>query len=210
MFGSTRVLLVAGATLLAAALALGGYVLYAKNQKRVDEQNLSALVGETTALLRQALATPSTEGIAALEAGLEKLKTARSRAFAGAAEQYIISAREIARRRLDGERLLREAAASRQALIGHMNRSGRRDSAWIRDALELKRRVERDHADLARALKTEDELLYGLVDAQKQLAPFVDAALLLPDAERERARAQAQAEAKRADTELQKMRNLTP
>ena len=107
----------------------------------------------------------------------------------------MVSAREVARRRLDSERLLRTAAASRQALTGHMNRAARRDTGWIKGALELKRDVERDHGDLARSLKTLDELLSGLHDVQKQLAPFVDAQLMLPDAQRDLARAVVQAEA---------------
>jgi hypothetical protein len=196
--------------LVGVALALFGYARYSAHQKQLEQQRLAALVGQTTALLHQALATPSGESVAAIDAGLEQLKSSRERAFAGAAEQYIVSAREIARQRFDAERLGLEAAASRQALIGHMNRSARRDSAWIKRALELKRNVETAHGDLARALKAVDDLLYGLIDAQKQLAPFVDQALLLPGPERERARERARAEAQRAEVELQKVRNITP
>jgi hypothetical protein len=209
MFRS-KALLAGGAALLLAAAALVGYGMYASHQKRVDEQHLTALVGETTALLVQALKAPTKEGVGAIDAGLERLKTSKSTAFAGAVELYVVSAREIARRRLDTERLLGAAAASRQALIAHMNRSARRDSGWIKEALELKSRVERDHAELSRSLKALDELLYGLVDVQKQLAPFVDASLMIPDTQRDLARAVVQAEMKRAETELQKVRNITP
>ncbi len=209
MFRS-RIIIAGIAVLLGAAAALVGSSMYASKQKQLDEQNLVGLVAETTTLLRQALATPSKESIGAIDAGLERLKSSRSRAFAGAAEQYIIKAREIARWCIDSERFGREAAAARQALIAHMNRSARRDTAWIRDALELKRRVESVHTDLARSLRALDDLLYGLVDAQKVLAPFVEASALLPDAEREQARARAQQEAKRAEVELLKVRNITP
>jgi len=207
---NSKVLVAGGAVLLAAALALGGYVLYASKRKQADEQHLARLVAETTTRLRQALASPSKEVVSGIDAGLEQLKSSRSSAFAGAAEQYIISAREIARRRLDADRLLGEAAAGRQVLIGHMNRAERRNTAWIGAALQLKKNVELSHADLARALKALDDLLYGLVDAQKQLAPFVPPDALLPDAERDRARARAQAEARQAEVELMKVRNITP
>ena len=209
MFGSRSV--IAGvAVLVVAALALFGYARYSAHQKQLDRQRLATLVAGTTALLRQALATPSQESVDAIDAGLEQLKASRETAFASAAEQYIVSAREIARRRYDSERLGAEAAARRRALLGHMARAERRNTAWIRDALELKRRVEQVHADLARSLKALDDLLYGLIDAQKQLVPFVEAAALLPDAELRQARERARADAQRADAELQKVRNITP
>ena len=78
------------------------------------------------------------------------------------------------------------------------------------DAAELKRRVEVSHADLGRALKTVDELLYGLPDSKKRLAPYVAASALPEAAEIDAARARAQDESKRAASELEKVRRLTP
>jgi hypothetical protein len=91
-----------------------------------------------------------------------------------------------------------------------MARAERRGSNWIRDAAELKRRVEASHADLARSLKTLDDLLYGLADAEKRLAPYVAAAALLEQGEIDAARARAQDDSKRAASELEQVRRIVP
>ena len=113
------------------------------------------------------------------------------------------------RRRVDGARFAQQAAASRQALSAHMNAAGgRRGEAWFRTALDLKKRVERDHFELDVTLKALQELLGSLPDAEKRLAPHVQPALLLDERLRLRAREQARADAERAAAELGKVRRL--
>ena len=98
-----------------------------------------------------------------------------------AAEQYIHGAREIVRRRSDAERLAREAAMSRRALTMHMAVAHQRDTYWIRVASDLKKRVERDHHDLDVSLKALTHLLDELPATRKELAPHIDASLLLEE-----------------------------
>jgi hypothetical protein len=83
-----------------------------------------------------------------------------------------------------------------------------RDTYWIRVASDLKKRVEREHFDLDVSLKALSHLLHTLPETQKQLAPHVDASLLLDDAERRKARERAEQDAKRAADELEKVRRL--
>jgi hypothetical protein len=115
----------------------------------------------------------------------------------------------VVRRRVEAARLERRAALNRQALSTHMARAGSRNSSWIHDATELKKRVERDHFDLNLTLRAMDELLGGLPDAYKVLAAQVDPALLLEESLLQTARRQAQDEAKRAAAELERLRGLS-
>jgi hypothetical protein len=91
-----------------------------------------------------------------------------------------------------------------------MARAERRNSNWIKDAAELKRRVEANHADLGRSLKTLDDLLGNLPEAEKRLAPHVAATALLEAGEIDAARQRAQDDSKRAATELEQVRRIVP
>jgi hypothetical protein len=194
------VLAIAGAT---------GYYLYAEKQKRDQRAAVAALLGETTAQLRQALnGPPAPELVSTIDGILKRVKAPRDLQLEAAAGQYIHGAREIARRRGEAERYAREAAMSRRALAMHMSAATQRDSYWIRVAADLKKRVERDHFELEVSLKALSHLLYQLPEAQQELEPRVGAALLLEDAERRKAREQAEEAAKRAAQELEKVRNL--
>ena len=186
-----------------------GYYLFAAKQKKEQQRRVAELVADTTANLRKALsAPPPPELITRIDGNLKQARAPRDRELAGAAEEYIHSAREIVRRRGDAERLAREAAMSRRALSMHMKAAAYRDTYWIRVATDLKKRVERDHFDLDVSLKALSELLYNLPEAQKRLEPQVDAALLLADQERRAARENAQESARRAHEELEKARRL--
>jgi hypothetical protein len=201
---------VVGIIALAAAAVVGqaGFVAY---QKRAQQKQVAALIGDSTEKLRQALGAKVTpELVTALDANLQATKAPRLPDLADAAEHYIIGAREIARRRVVTTDLERRAAASRAALAGHMAHASRRNPAWLRDALSLKQRVEREHYDLGIALKALDELLYTLPESEKRLAPHVGQALLLDLKVADAARRQAQADAERAHDELTRVRRLAP
>ena len=200
------------AVIAAVVLAIAGgaaYYLYVEKQKKEQQRVVHALLGDTTAQLRKALsAPPDAELVARLDSNLKAAKAPRDRPLAEAATHYIQDAREIARQRGSAERWEREAAKSRRALVMHMGAASGRDTYWIRVATDLKRRVERDHQELDVSLKTLAHLLFTLPEAQKELAPHVEAALLLDDAERRKARAEVETASKRAHDELEKVRRL--
>src|SRR6185369_6973203 len=136
------------------------------HRKKVEDNRIALVVADATLELRKALAAgPSTASVAKLDEFLQSVKSSPNPAAGSAAEAYLLGARGIARQRAESERLSREAAAARNALAGHMARAERRSTTWFHGATELKRRVEASHADLARSLKTLDDLLYGLPDA---------------------------------------------
>ena len=189
--------------------AVIGYTMWGQHQKLQQERAVTALVADTTRQLRQALtATPTREMFSRIDGNLRSLKAPRQPELADAAEHYILGAREIVRRRLDAARFAQHAAAGRQALNAHMNAAGggRRGEAWFRTALDLKKKVEREHFELDVTLKALYELLGSLPDAEKRLAPH--RALLLEEPLRAQAREQARADAERAAAELEKVRRL--
>lgn len=179
------------------------------HRKKVEDDRIAVLVADGTAQLREALGrAPSAAAAAKLEEYVQSARTSPNPDMGSAAEAYLLGAREIAKRRADGERLAREAAAARGALAGHMARAERRNTNWIRNATELKRRVEAAHADLERSLKTLDGLLAGLPDTERRLAPHVAAAALLQAAEIDAARKRAQDDSQRAAAELEQVRRI--
>lgn len=197
------------AALAALVLAAAGYWLRGVSQKHVEERQVTEALRDTTEQLRQALAPRAPVSLVArIDENLEAAKAPRSPQLAAAAGLYIVGAREIARRRVEIERLERQAAADRATLEAHMTRGGRRNEAWFSAAMDLKKRVERDHADLDRTLQALGELLATLPQAEQDLAPYVQPAVLLDEASREQARRQAGLQAKRASAALEHVRAL--
>jgi hypothetical protein len=203
-----------GRTIAVAALAVvvaagAAYFAYAAAQKRSQQRHVRELVVDTTEKLRQVLVAKTVPDVVApLDANLKEARAPRDPMLADAAEQYIVSAREIARRRVEIERLERRAAASRQALAAHMAHAAHRGAGWLDQAIALKKRVEDDHFNLAVELKALDQLLFTLPDAEQPLAPLVGADLLVDENLRVSARKQAQDELRRASNELERARRL--
>ena len=192
-----------------AALALIGYVAYGNVQKKAQQRQVIATVEDTTEKLRQALATKSSPELAqALDANLQSARAPRDPQVADAAEHYILSAREIARRRSESNGLWSRAEESRRALAGHMARAERRSEPWLRSAIALKKRVEDDYFALTLNLKALDEILFKLPEEEKPFAARYGADRLLPRDEIDRARKQTQAELKRAEDELAAIRRI--
>lgn len=191
--------------------AIAGIFVYTASQKGQQQAALRQLLTDSTTLLRESLAkAPNAEAAAKLDANLQAISAPRDRAFADAAEHYVLGAREIVRRRLDADRLIQASAAARQALASHMARPSVPRERWIHAASELKRRVEAQHADLGRVLKALDELLFTMPDAQQRLAPHAGAGMLIENEALAAARKRGQGEAARAAAELEKARSLAP
>lgn len=199
--------LVATAAAVAIAAAVG-YALHLSAKKRAEERAIVTVLSETTAQLREVLKAPAPGAADEIDGRLRVAESWSNAAVADATEHYLIGAREIFRKRADSLRFEQKAAQSRAALAAHMNRAGRRDTSWLKTATELKREVERAHSDLERSLKAVAELLDMLPDANKRLAPHVQASLLLDERARKELRAEVDAEARRASGELEKLRRL--
>lgn len=187
-----------------------GYGLYQGLKKHNEKRAVVSVVSETTAQLREALKTSSPAAAEKIDGNLRVARSWSNVYMADAAEHYLLGAREIAKKRADAAHHAQRFAASRAALAAHMGRAGRRDSAWIRDASRLKKQMERDHFELETSLGTLADLLRSLPEAQKRLAPYVEASLTLDDKLRLQARERALDELKRANLELERARSLAP
>lgn len=205
---STRFLTVLIAAAGVAVAAGVGSLLYKEAKKRAEARAIVTVVGEATAQLKDGLKTASPQALEKIESNLTAAQGWRNRELVEAAEPYLIGAREIMRRRVEASRLTRKASASRAALFAHMGAAGQRDSPWIRNATELKKKVERDHFDLEMQLAALADLLEDLPQANKRLAPHVQAALLLDESARRQTRAAVLDETRRARAELEKARSL--
>ena len=188
-----------------------GRMGYAAYEKRSQQRQVAAAVGDTTARLREALGAKATpEMVGALDKNLKAAKAPTDPELADAAEHYIISAREIARRMVSVRELEREASQSRAALNGHMARAAHRNDVWVRDAVALKKRVEAQHFELGITLGALDQLLYTFPDSEKRLQARVDPSLLLEGSFVNAARKQLKEEGYRAHDELLKVRRFVP
>jgi hypothetical protein len=198
--------LVAAACLFVAVVV--GYLLTKEARKRYEAHAVVSVVQEATAQLKAGLKTPSREGLEKIEASIRATQRWSNTEVADAAEQYLVGAREILRRRAEATRLAEKAAASRAALLAHMDRAPARDLPWLRAATQLKRQVERDHFDLDVQLGALADLLGAMPEANKRLAPHISASLLFEDSVRRSARDAVLQEARRERGELDKARGL--
>ena len=201
----------AGGIIAIGAIVLVAYGLHAASQKRAQQRQVIAVLQDSTDKLRAALTQKATpEQVAALDANLGAARAPRDPQLADGAEHYILSAREIARRRVDTDRLWARASSSRQALAGHMARAERRSEPWLRSAVALKKKVEDDYFEVGITLKALDELLYRLPEEEKRLEPRIGTEALLERDAISAARKQAQADAQRATDELASTRRIAP
>jgi hypothetical protein len=205
---STRIAKVVVAAAGIAIAATVGYLLHGEAKKRSEARAVVSIIGEATAQLKSGFRAPARGALEKVEGDLRAVKNWSNPDLADAAEQYLLGARAILRRRIDADRMAQKASASRAALSAHMRRAAHRDTSWIRTALDLKKQVERDHYELDVQLNALAELLDLLPEANKRLAPHVQASLLLEDSARRSARRAVLEEAKRARAELEDTRAL--
>ena len=201
------------AAVLVLAAALAAYWAFSSWQERRQQAAIAAAVAEASAALRDALGrAPAGDEPKRIEAAMEKLRAAkptRERDLAEAAEVYLVSARAVAERRAEAARLARQAAESRQQLVAHMA-ARTRGEGWIRQAAELKKRMDQAYFDENVALEALADLLRGLPDSEERLAPQVGKGALVEAGLVDSAAEQAKAELKRASGERSSASGLIP
>jgi hypothetical protein len=201
------------------AVAAAGWWGYAAHQKREQQKAIVALVADTSAQLRAGL-TATTGGpdaarkfdeqSAAAErnySAFKNLDSSRQEALAEAADDYLLTGREILKRVAAVQRYQLMLAESQQALIDHM-RADDHSGAWVQQAVKAQERAKKDHRDLGLATDALDKLLKSLPDSQKKIAPYVEPALLIGDDAIAAARDRALESFKRATAEIEKTSRL--
>jgi hypothetical protein len=173
----TQSLPIALAAAAALVAAVAGYWAFASWQKRTQHDAIAALVGETSAALKQGLgASPPGDELKRVDAALDRLRAAkagRQRLFADSAEVYLVSARAVLQRKSEVPGRMRQAEEARRRLVAHMATPRGRSDGWIREAAELKKRMDQSYFDANLALEALAETLRTLPDAGARLVPDV-------------------------------------
>lgn len=184
---------------------IAGWWAWTAHDARAQHRAIATLVADASADMRIWLeGAPTNEQVVAAESRLEALSAAkktRKREFAAAAEVYLVGARALAQRRADAARLSEHARAARGALVSHMSGAARRGEGWIREATDLRRRVDQAYGDLKRTLDAVAELTRSMPDATQALAPYVPRSSLVDDAAFDSAHKRAEQQALAAATE---------
>jgi cytochrome c556 len=201
---------VAGGAALVIAGSIG-YAAWSVQAKRAEHRAITAVVGEASGGLAAALKRPDPAQAARLQAAaasLQSLSTSRQRAYAEAADVYLVSARAIAQRQADIARLEKAAVEARQAFVAHMRGPRGRDGQWMRQATDLQKRMDQAHHELQRVQEALVQLLYTLPEAEKPLVPFAGASVLTDSAVYEAALKRAEEHLKRSAQDADAARRL--
>ena len=180
------------AAVLAVALALAlvwwGYKAYKKNEL---QQNVVVLVQDSTSRLQEALGlmTAGVEVRGRLEASFAALQVSVERLQAmdatlnpplvRAAEAYLTDVHALLRRQLATHGGRDAVRADLTEIVAHMRSAGGRSEEWIRQALALKQRLEKNYFDYRFAAGGLEKSLLALHDTRKGLEPFIPPTLLI-------------------------------
>jgi len=159
----------------AAVLLLGivAGVVFQKGKKQQEETAVLDAVADSSRLLRAALGPDAPADAAArIDAHLATIKAAARTPLTEAAEDYVLGAREIARRQAALPPLEQQWEAARQAIRSHLAAGGRRNTAWFQTAGTLKKRMEEAHFQLSVELGALDKLLDGMPESVKTATPL--------------------------------------
>ena len=125
-----------------------------------------------------------------------------------AADDYLLTTREIMLRWASSHRYRARLSASIQALQTHM-RADDRTGAWVGAAIRAKERVEEDYRDYRFATNALRSLLESFPASRSKMALYVDPTLLADDALIEEARKHVLDASKQAVEEIQSARQLS-
>ncbi len=213
-----------GLAALAIALALGywGYRSYAKSQL---QRAVVELVRDTSERLQVAFtietaipAADSSPTVTKLDdlaqevdkhvIELNRMSASPNRPLVGAAEEYLLTARQILRNQAASHRYASQVAASDRVLKDHMRSSNRRSGAWIQEAVRAKERLEKDYIDYRLSAEALNRLLDSYPQTRKRLAEHVGSTALTDETAARNARRRAAENFKRIAAEVERTRQL--
>jgi len=214
------------AALLAAALAVAsalGYWGVSAYRKSELQKAVIALVEDTSERLQAALAIetgtmPADQTVGKLDdhaqevdkhvLELRDMSASPDRELVDAAEEYMLTVRQILRNQAASHRYRIQVSASDRALRDHMRSAKRRSGSWIQEALRAKERLEKDYFDYRLSADALGRLLESYPEARKKLALHVGGALLADEGTATTARRRALESARRLADEVEKARQL--
>lgn len=199
------------------ALAYWGYWSYAKSQL---QRAVVELVKDSSDRLQAGFAIDAGTGRAVAKLDdlaqevdkhvieLNRLSASRNRPLVDAAEEYLLTIRQILRSQAASQRYRAQVAARDRALREHMRSSNRRSRAWIDEAVRMKDRLEKDYFDYRMSAEALGRLLESLPEATRKLALHVGRAPLADEAAVRNARKSALENSRRVADEVERARQL--
>jgi hypothetical protein len=183
--------------------------VFQKGKKQHEETAILDAVADSSEILRAALGPqPPADAAARLDARLTMIKAAARTPLAEVAEDYVLGAREIARRQAALPPLERQWDASREAIRAHLAAGGRRNPAWFQTAGDLKKRMEEAHFQLGVELGALDKLFDGMPESAKRTAPLAGESRVVDAKLFNDARRRVQERLKSANDELERARQI--
>jgi hypothetical protein len=182
----------------AVILAIGTYLAYEKYTRRTH----AVAMVEDAALRLRATVQAQAEGsnpasdeasATAVEAyanTLRSMNTSSFAALADAADDYLVTAREIMRRAVNMGLAKARLTLSVEALASHI-RGDRGAGAWTHEAVQRKQTLDTDLRHYRIAVESYATLMSGLSASQAKIAPFVDASVLIDERVIDQARKRA-------------------
>ena len=210
------------ALLIASALGYWGVSAYRKSQL---QRAVTALVQDSSERLRGALAVETEavhEDAARMVRRLDDqaqevdkhvielrgMSASPNRALVDAAEEYMLTVRQILRNQAASHRYRIQVSASEQALRDHMRTANRRSGNWIKDAVRAKDRMEKEYFDYRISVDAFGRLLESYPATRKKLALQVGAGLLVEEAVAANARKRVLASSRRVADDVERARQL--
>lgn len=185
--------------ILAAVLAGSAFGYWGYGEYRAYElrSEVTGLVKDTSLRLREALSVDPSSLSADNSGALSKLydhafavdnhlkelrgmDAAPAGALADAADDYVLTGREILVRHASSQRIRLKLSGSLQVLQNHM-RADDRTGSWVTQAVRAKEQVEEDYRDYRLVSNALSKLLESFPASQRTIAPHVDAALLIDE-----------------------------
>jgi len=198
-----------------------GWWYYNETVKDAQRKAIAQHVAQTTRAVTLAISLRGADGEAtqldvlaeAAEARLGALRAERSRkvrAAFEAGEQYVADVQRVLRRQATLVRVRAAAADAQNALIAHMARAESRSQDWIREAVALRQKLEKDFFEFRAAAAAYSSALDALPASRRQAAAAVPGAELYVEAELGKLQMRAAEDAKLAATELDNLKKLPP
>jgi hypothetical protein len=207
--------------LFVSALGYWGVSVYRKGQQ---QKAVAALVGDASRRLESALALETETAAASSQQTVGKLDEQAQEVdrhvmelhdmsggpnseLATAADDYLLTVRQILRQQAASHRYRVQVAASEAALREHMGAAGRRSGAWINEAVRMKERLERNYFDYRVSAEALDRLLAAYPASRKRMVTQLGTPLLADEAV-EDARRRSAATLKRVSASVEQARQL--
>lgn len=173
------------------AVAVAAFAAYKVYDTHTTQLRVIALVKDATERLRATLSAqaagdpgPVVEAhLTATDAhvsALRSMKTASLTPLADAADDALVTSREIMRRQLAMDQGRKRLALSFDTLSRHI-RSDRGRNDWTREAVRMKGVVDKDLRDYRIAVESYSTLLESFPASQAKVAPFLEPALLIDE-----------------------------